>query len=76
VTRTGIRSQPGTHGQRRLAGAAGIARRHAGRRAGCTSSGNHSGVPDIDPARTGLLIHGLVKRPLIFSVDALLRYPR
>ena len=36
---------------------------------------SHSGVPDIDPAKHRLLIHGMVKRPLIFSVDALLRYP-
>lgn len=37
---------------------------------------HHSGVPDIDPDRHRLLIHGLVERPLLFSVDALLRYPR
>jgi len=36
---------------------------------------HHSGVPDIDPARHELLIHGLVRRPLKFSVEALLRYP-
>lgn len=36
---------------------------------------HHNGVPDIDPAQHRLLIHGLVKRPLFFSVDALLRYP-
>jgi sulfane dehydrogenase subunit SoxC len=36
---------------------------------------HHSGVPDIDPAKHRLLIHGLVKRPLIFTVEALLRYP-
>ena len=36
---------------------------------------HHSGVPDIDPDKHRLLIHGMVKRPLIFSVDALLRYP-
>jgi len=36
---------------------------------------NHGSVPDIDPARHKLLIHGLVKRPLVFTVDALLRYP-
>lgn len=35
----------------------------------------HSGVPDIDPDRHRLLIHGLVKRPLIFTVDDLSRYP-
>jgi sulfane dehydrogenase subunit SoxC len=36
---------------------------------------HHNGVPDIDPTRHELLIHGLVKRPLKFSVEALLRYP-
>jgi sulfane dehydrogenase subunit SoxC len=36
---------------------------------------SHAGNPDIDPARHRLLIHGLVKRPLVFSMDALARYP-
>jgi sulfane dehydrogenase subunit SoxC len=36
---------------------------------------HHNGVPDIDPARHELFIHGMVKRPLAFSLDALLRYP-
>ncbi len=36
---------------------------------------SHSGVPDIDPAQHRLVIHGLVKRPLAFSHEALLRYP-
>ena len=36
---------------------------------------HHNGVPDIDPAQHKLLIHGLVKKPVAFSVDALLRYP-
>jgi sulfane dehydrogenase subunit SoxC len=36
---------------------------------------HHSGVPDIDPDGHKLLIHGLVRRPLTFTVDALLRYP-
>jgi sulfane dehydrogenase subunit SoxC len=36
---------------------------------------HHNGVPDIDPAQHQLLIHGLVERPLIFSMDALARYP-
>jgi len=35
----------------------------------------HTGVPDIDPAAHRLLIHGLVKRPQVFTLDALLRYP-
>lgn len=36
---------------------------------------HHSGIPEIDPQAHRLLIHGLVKRPLIFTLDALLRYP-
>jgi sulfane dehydrogenase subunit SoxC len=36
---------------------------------------HHSGVPDIDPDRHQLLIHGAVRRPLTFSMDALMRYP-
>jgi sulfane dehydrogenase subunit SoxC len=36
---------------------------------------HHSGVPDIDPDRHRLLIHGMVRRPLTFSMDALMRYP-
>jgi sulfane dehydrogenase subunit SoxC len=36
---------------------------------------HHNGVPDIDPSLHELYIHGMVKRPLAFSVEALLRYP-
>jgi sulfane dehydrogenase subunit SoxC len=36
---------------------------------------HHNGVPDIDPSQHRLLIHGLVKRPLFFSYETLLRYP-
>jgi len=36
---------------------------------------HHNGVPDIDPAQHQLLIHGLVQRPLAFSLEALARYP-
>jgi len=36
---------------------------------------SHSGAPDIDPDRHRLLIHGLVKRPLAFTLEALARYP-
>jgi len=36
---------------------------------------NHNGTPAIDPAVHRLMIHGLVKRPLVFSMDALARYP-
>jgi len=34
---------------------------------------HHNGVPEIDPATWELSIHGLVKRPLAFSLDALHR---
>ena len=36
---------------------------------------NHSGTPDIDPKLHRLLIHGMVARPLMFTVEALLQYP-
>ena len=35
----------------------------------------HDGVPNIDPAQHRLVIHGLVKKPLMFSVEDLDRYP-
>ena len=35
----------------------------------------HAGTPDIDPDKHRLVIHGLVKRPLEFTLDALARYP-
>src|SRR5438477_3736427 len=74
VTRTLIRSQPGTTGS-------GAARTPLEALDGMlTPSGlhferSHSGVPDIDPDKHRLLVHGMVKRPLIFTVDALMRYP-
>ena len=36
---------------------------------------SHNGTPDIDPKLHQLSIHGLVKKPLNFSIDNLLRYP-
>ncbi len=36
---------------------------------------SHAGDADIDPEKHRLVIHGLVKRPLLFSLDALARYP-
>src|SRR3989475_3023327 len=74
VTRTLIRSQPGTTGS-------GASRTPLESLEGMiTPSGlhferHHSGVPDIDPDQHRRLIHGMVKRPLVFTVDALLRYP-
>jgi len=35
---------------------------------------HHSGIPDIDPDKHELIIHGLVDRPLKFSMDHLARY--
>jgi sulfane dehydrogenase subunit SoxC len=37
---------------------------------------SHSGIPDIDPEQHRLVIHGLVKQPLEFTMEALSRYPR
>ena len=74
VTRTFGRPQPGTTGS-------GAIRTPLEALDGMiTPSGlhferSHGGVPDIDPDRHRLLIHGMVRRPLIFTVDALLRYP-
>jgi sulfane dehydrogenase subunit SoxC len=36
---------------------------------------HHAGVPAVDPDRYRLLIHGLVNRPLIFTLADLRRYP-
>jgi sulfane dehydrogenase subunit SoxC len=36
---------------------------------------SHSGNPDIDPDKHRLVIHGLVRRPLVFTLDTLTRYP-
>jgi sulfane dehydrogenase subunit SoxC len=74
VQRTGIGSQPGTTGS-------GASRTPLERLDGMiTPSGlhferHHGGVPEIDPSAHRLLIHGLVKRPLVFTMEALLHYP-
>ena len=36
---------------------------------------HHNGIPVIDPARYALTIHGLVDRPLVFTLDELKRFP-
>ena len=36
---------------------------------------HHNGTPDIDPAKHRLVIHGMVKQPLEFTMDDLMRYP-
>ena len=34
-----------------------------------------TGFPDIDPDKHRLVIHGLVKQPLVFTLETLARYP-
>ena len=36
---------------------------------------HHGGVPTIDPKQYSLLIHGMVERPLVFTLDDLKRFP-
>src|SRR3954468_3553871 len=36
---------------------------------------HHAGVPDIAPDAHQLVVHGLVKRPLLFTMDDLVRFP-
>ena len=36
---------------------------------------HHAGVPEIDPATHKLLVHGLVDRPMAFSLDDIKRLP-
>src|SRR6185295_16036416 len=36
---------------------------------------HHSGVPEIDPHEHRLMIHGLVARPRLFTIEDITRYP-
>ena len=36
---------------------------------------HHAGIPDIDPNLHRLVIHGLVDRPMIFSMEDIVRFP-
>lgn len=36
---------------------------------------HHSGTPDIDPRTHKLVLHGMVRQPLVFSMEDLQRYP-
>lgn len=36
---------------------------------------HHAGTPDIDPATHRVVIHGMVRQPLQFTMDDLVRYP-
>ena len=35
----------------------------------------HAGLPEIDPQQHRLMIHGMVERPIILSMDDLMRFP-
>jgi sulfane dehydrogenase subunit SoxC len=37
---------------------------------------HHAGVPSIDPARHALMVHGMVERPMVFSVEDIKRFPQ
>ena len=36
---------------------------------------HHAGVPTIDPQEHRLIVHGMVERPMIFTMDDILRFP-
>ena len=36
---------------------------------------HHGGVAEVDPADHRLILHGLVERPLVFTVEELMRFP-
>jgi sulfane dehydrogenase subunit SoxC len=36
---------------------------------------SHAGVPDNDPAQHRLVVHGLVRQPMIFTMEDLMRFP-
>ncbi|MEM7099677.1 MAG: sulfite dehydrogenase [Pseudomonadota bacterium] len=74
VVRRNIASRPGTAGS-------GASRTPLGHLDGIITPSrlhferHHGGIPDIDPANHQLRIDGMVARPLLFSVEDLLRYP-
>ncbi|MFN8669670.1 MAG: sulfite dehydrogenase [Gemmatimonadaceae bacterium] len=37
---------------------------------------HHAGIPAIDPERHALMIHGLVDRPMVFTLDEVKRFPQ
>lgn len=37
---------------------------------------HHSGIAEVDPAEHRLMINGLVDKPLVFTMDDLMRFPR
>ncbi len=75
VVRAPVGSQPGTTG-------AGVSRTPLQHLDGIITPSrlhferHHSGIPEIDPDRHRLVIHGLVDRPLSFDAETLDRYPQ
>jgi sulfane dehydrogenase subunit SoxC len=67
--------------RRQLVGGLGVATPHQDLQGTITPSGLHfvinhgSPMPDIDPQEHRLLIHGMVDRPLIFTVEEVKRLP-
>ncbi len=37
---------------------------------------HHAGIAEVDPAKHRLMINGLVEKPLVFTMDDLMRFPR
>jgi sulfane dehydrogenase subunit SoxC len=37
---------------------------------------HHGGIAEVDPAEHRLMIHGLVEKPLVFTMQDLMRFPR
>jgi sulfane dehydrogenase subunit SoxC len=46
------------------------------RRTGCAFERHHAGIADVDPAKHRLMINGLVDKPLVFTMQDLMRFPR
>ncbi len=36
---------------------------------------HHAGIADIDPDKHRLVVHGMVKRPMVYTMDGITRYP-
>lgn len=36
---------------------------------------HHGGIPEIDPEQHHLMVHGLVERPMVFSMEEIRRFP-
>ena len=78
-----FRRQDGAHAERSRSSSRAAVRRARrttsstgpSRRTACISCIARGGFPDIDPAKHKLLIHGRVKQPMVFTLDALHRYP-